>query len=611
MNQNTVSGNLDRIKRATDDMRLVTGTTGEDIETVAQAVSNLNDDNIAKDETIAELEQEIEDITPKGSIDINDNGTINVAGYQYANVNVSGGGGGGDGIYHVDTIEEMNALIGRRESTAKEGDLCVVRNENGSIGLYQLDSFDGFVFPETIVLEQPLQGETYCEIQTADSSSGYYCMGQISISGSSNNISLDLEINGDSDNIRYGVSYHSDDGINYDLTYANKESYDTSTGEPIDEPLSPNTFISLPCVCKCGGGIEGDELYVIDLAYTYPYVDFKGIYQCQQNTWELADIGLPSKPSDIVSGKKAYSNNGILTGTFGEDLTASDLTDSKYTNVLVNFNKIAIDGNLRDAIADLSDEELKVVIKNIDTSNITSMESAFASRTGLTFLDLPVLNTSNVTDMNHMFGNCYLLNNLNVSNFDTSKVTNMQSMFDRYYDNTGGLVIKGTEYWNTANVTNMSALFHNCWTLKEINLHDWNTAKVTNMSSMFYNCKNLTDLDLSSFDTAKVTNMSSMFYWCSGLTSLDLSNFVLSSNINLTGMFSLCYNLRLLDIRNMVFNNATMTEMFGRANAHISQKFPADCLIIVKSDTERNQILQIANWLTNIQTVEEYEGGNE
>ena len=61
----------------------------------------------------------------------------------------------------------------------------------------------------------------------------------------------------------------------------------------------------------------------------------------------------------------------------------------------------------------------------------------------------------------------------------------------------------------------------------------------------------------------------------------------------------------------MVFNNATMTEMFGSAKINISQRFPADCLIIVKSDTERNQILQVANWLTNIKTVEEYEGGNE
>lgn len=88
MNQNTVSGNLDRIKRATDDMRLITGTTGEDIETVAQAVSNLNDDNIAKDETIAELEQEIEDLRPSGTININNNGVTNVAGYQYADVNI-------------------------------------------------------------------------------------------------------------------------------------------------------------------------------------------------------------------------------------------------------------------------------------------------------------------------------------------------------------------------------------------------------------------------------------------------------------------------------------------------------------------------------------------
>ena len=46
------------------------------------------------------------------------------------------------------------------------------------------------------------------------------------------------------------------------------------------------------------------------------------------------------------------------------------------------------------------------------------------------------------------------------------------------------------------------------------------TSEVTDMSYMFYECSSLKELDLSKFDTKKVTKMSFMFFECSSLMKL-------------------------------------------------------------------------------------------
>ena len=60
-------------------------------------------------------------------------------------------------------------------------------------------------------------------------------------------------------------------------------------------------------------------------------------------------------------------------------------------------------------------------------------------------------------------------------------------------------------------LTDMSYMFYNCSSLKELNLSSFNTNQVTDMSWMFSYCSSLKELDLSSFNTTKVTDMSEMF----------------------------------------------------------------------------------------------------
>lgn len=104
-------------------------------------------------------------------------------------------------------------------------------------------------------------------------------------------------------------------------------------------------------------------------------------------------------------------------------------------------------------------------------------------------------------------------------------------------------------------VTSMSACYHDCWSLREVDFSGWNTSNWTNSrgDGLFSNCYRLESLDLSYFDTSgwKVTGFNSMFSACyalreiKGMDKWDMSNFVIT---NLSSMFYSCLSLRRVDV---------------------------------------------------------------
>uniref|UniRef100_A0AB33J032 BspA family leucine-rich repeat surface protein n=3 Tax=unclassified Prevotella TaxID=2638335 RepID=A0AB33J032_9BACT len=146
------------------------------------------------------------------------------------------------------------------------------------------------------------------------------------------------------------------------------------------------------------------------------------------------------------------------------------------------------------------------------------------------------LNTSEVTDMNCMFFSCFSLISLNVSGFDTKKVTNMSEMFAAC----SSLSMLDLSHFNTSEVTDMYSMFSNCSALRSLNILGFETRKVTNMGFMFLNCSSLPTLNISHFNTENVTDMSFMFSNCSTLTTLDVSNFNTEKVENMTFMFAEC-----------------------------------------------------------------------
>ena len=306
---------------------------------------------------------------------------------------------------------------------------------------------------------------------------------------------------------------------------------------------------------------------------------------------EIMQIGIKAllsvgKHSLKLSYTKDESENENADRTCIYDLKTAT-TFSEYvadyvaTNSTLTFKKITSD-NLegldlsRMAVVDNIDMVQNVCtnyssIKNIvfdesfKTYALTSLSGFFSGCETLeTISGLEYLNTANVTDMSHMFHGCSALKSLDLTNFNTANVTDMSHMFH----GCSALESLDLTKFNTANVEFMYHMFYGCSALKSLDLTNFNTAKVTDMSSMFYGCSALKSLDLTNFNTAKVTNMSNMFKGCSALTSLGLTNFNTAKVTDMGNMFNGCFALTSLDLTN--FNTANvefMDYMFNGCSA--------------------------------------------
>ena len=259
-----------------------------------------------------------------------------------------------------------------------------------------------------------------------------------------------------------------------------------------------------------------------------------------------------------LSYQKDPSGNDDADRTFIYDLkTATSISDNNYIaeynakNTTLTFKKV-IDANISDIgnncvivenynnVGEICKALGNVTIKNIvfeesfKTYAPTSLKEFFYNCTSLeTISGLEYLNTANITDMSSMFQNCYNLKSLDFTNFDTKNVSNMYFMFY----NCPNLTSLDLTDFNTKNVKNMYGMFGDCTHLTSLDITNFNTAKVTNMGNMFLGCSNLTSLDLTNFNTAKVTDMHGMFKGCSALTSLDLTNFNTAEVRDMNRMF--------------------------------------------------------------------------
>ena len=264
-------------------------------------------------------------------------------------------------------------------------------------------------------------------------------------------------------------------------------------------------------------------------------------------------------------------------------LTFKNITSDNLEGL--DFSRIAIvydEQPVEDMCVNLGIET--TAIKNIvfdesfNTYAPTSLSGFFGGCETLeTISGLEYLNTANVTDMSFMFHGCSALKSLDLTNFNTAKVTNMDNMFYRC----STLTSLDLKNFNTAEVTNMYHMFYGCSALKSLDLTNFNTANVTDMNHMFYDCSALESLVITNFNTENVTNMSFIFHGCSALKSLDLTNFNTAKVVYMDNMFYGCSALKSLDLTN--FNTAKVTymnNMFYGCSAlttiYASDKFDTD-----------------------------------
>ena len=139
-----------------------------------------------------------------------------------------------------------------------------------------------------------------------------------------------------------------------------------------------------------------------------------------------------------------------------------------------------------------------------------------------------------------------------LENINTANVTNMTAMFL----GTSNLTrVDGISYWDTSNVTRMDFMFSGATSLVYADLSNWATGNVTTMDRMFLNASALESLDLSNWDTGNVTDMSQMFRGASSLQCVGgLANGSGLSNWNVSNvryMFSMFYNTNSLESLNL------------------------------------------------------------
>ncbi|BDR58492.1 BspA family leucine-rich repeat surface protein [Xylocopilactobacillus apicola] len=175
----------------------------------------------------------------------------------------------------------------------------------------------------------------------------------------------------------------------------------------------------------------------------------------------------------------------------------------------------------------------KVVIKPGVTAR-GSLHNLFADLMNATSIEgLDALNTANVTDMNAMFAHCQKVTSLDVSHFNTTNVTDMNSMFN----DCNLLTSLNLSSFVTNQVTSMRGMFQACTGITELDLNSFNTSLVQDFSYMFNEMHGLKKLNVTSFNTSSATDMTVMFAHMSVLPSLDLSSFNTSSVTTMTSMF--------------------------------------------------------------------------
>lgn len=253
----------------------------------------------------------------------------------------------------------------------------------------------------------------------------------------------------------------------------------------------------------------------------------------------------PSKPDTptLSRPEEPKENVSLVYSCLYSDgelvISQTEITPQKGRTVLAN-NKIRTPSKVY--------KKDKTKIKKVTFSGAvkpTSCQEWFLDCENLTTINhMENLYTNTTDDMTSMFENCTSLKEIDLSNFETKNVYHMNDMFM----NCSSLKTIDTSKFNTAKVKDMQFMFYNCSSLQTLDVSNFNTSNVTDMTNMFYNCKLLKNIDLANFDTSKVTDFSRMFSGCNNLTTLNLSSFDTSKVWDMAWMFRDCTKLKTITV---------------------------------------------------------------
>ncbi len=338
---------------------------------------------------------------------------------------------------------------------------------------------------------------------------------------------------------------------------------------------------------------------------------------------------------DNATGTLSFRYKGVKPeGAYDLNLGGSD---PEWKTLGTNVNKVVFDASFANArptscyywfcgCSKLTDIE---GIENLNTENVTNMNSMFDRCSALTSLDLTNFNTAKVSDMSYMFVGCSALTTIFVSDkFVTDQVTDGRDMFHMCINLIGAIEYDGSKSDHTyANYDNgyfsPEGGFHayaefnegtgtltfrrglskpeGAYDLNEGNATpEWRkekepehnndeffnpgskidirkvvfdasfaNARPTSCYKWFDMCTSLTEIEgIENLNTEKVTNMGSMFSGCYVLNPLDVSNFNTQNVEDVSEMFVSCMKLKSLNVSNFDTQKVkNMSSMFYNCNS--------------------------------------------
>lgn len=162
---------------------------------------------------------------------------------------------------------------------------------------------------------------------------------------------------------------------------------------------------------------------------------------------------------------------------------------------------------------------------------------------------IPNMETKNLTNVHAMFSDCWALEF--IPYIDIGLSTLVKSMFNNCYN------LRTIPNLNFESATDAQYLFSNCKSL--VTLPPLKMPKITNIYSMFSECANLTIISNLELPENIATTNSSVFYSCKKLQRLDVLNINYSINLSNSKMLSQTELVKILNNLATVETTQTLT----------------------------------------------------
>lgn len=326
----------------------------------------------------------------------------------------------------------------------------------------------------------------------------------------------------------------------------------------------------------------------VGIVYDIDNSNFQGLYYYNKNKYEPAKTQFKAVDEDVME-VPYYGKNGVSVGNLNsiKYINNSNVTDihnyyNKFYNlfdkidtsnvtryICHNFNlpyyKVTNLNNCNDlTTAFINSRNLEIIQgldnRNLETSNITSLQQTFQDCHNLRYLNLANSDLSNVTTTQWMFKNCHNLVSINFCNTNMVNLVNTFAMCEDLRHSLVNIDINKTN-WQPEN---LALTFKDCSNLKYINSFSYNSnlfKNATNLYRTFEDCINLVG-GVYIYNTSKIQNIAFMINHANLHLNLNLCDFT-----NCTSMEGIAGGYGNLYINNCIIPMNLIYNAFKQGNS--------------------------------------------